>query len=235
MSSGQLPLWSPKANPSRFDNFEVTEESSNFALVQSLQDYIRIPETTPFYIHGEAGSGKTHLLHSAANLIRELDEQSVVYCDCSSASMSPSMLLSDFSSTNFVLDNIDYWGQNKQGEQSLFSIVEQAKNSHFRLILTAQQSPINSQFDLADLISRLNSGVVFQLESLDEVGKIKALQQNIKARNLQVDVKVLQYLLTHFARDNHNLFLALDKLDRASMIEKRKLTIPFVQQVLSRP
>ncbi len=233
MSSGQLPLWSPKANPSRFENFEVYEKSSNFALLQSLQGYIRNPETTPFYIHGETGSGKTHLLHSAAHLIREMGDKSVIYCDCKSASMSPEMLLSDFNATSFLLDNIDYWVQNNQGEQSLFRIVEQAKSSHFRLILTAQQSPRNCQFDLADLISRLNSGVVFQLETLDEAGKIKALQQNIKARNLPIDEKVLHYLLTHFARDNHSLFSALDKLDRASMIEKRKLTIPFVQKVLS--
>ena len=238
MSSGQLPLWSPKANLSRFENFEVFAGSSNFALLQSLQNYIRIPETTPFYIHGEVGSGKTHLLHSAAHLIRELGEQSVIYCDCKSANISPAMLLSDFgianNTTNFLLDNIDCWSQDNQGEQSLFSIVEQAKNGHFRLILTAQQSPQNSQFNLADLISRLNSGVVFQLEPLNDEGKIMALQKNIQARNLPIDTKVLQYLLTHFARDNHSLFLALDKLDRASMIEQRKLTIPFVQQVLAR-
>ena len=233
MSSGQLPLWSPKANPSRFENFSVHEESSNYALLKSLQAYIHNPETTPFYIHGEAGSGKTHLLHSAANLIRELNGEAVMYFDCESISMSPEILLGEFNSTNFLLDNIDFWSQNKQGEQSLFNIVEQAKSNQFRLILTAQQSPKNSRFDLADLISRLGSGVVFQLEPLDESGKVQALQKNIKARNLHIDDKVLRYLLTHFARDNHSVFAALETLDRASMVEQRRLTIPFVQKVLS--
>lgn len=233
MRSGQLPLWSPTVNPSRFDNFETEEHNSNIALLQSLQGYIHNPETTPFFVHGESGSGKTHLLHSAAHLSRILGEKSVIYCDCRSASMTPAVLLGCIDFACFLLDNIDAWSNSEEGEKALFSIVEQAKTRQLRLVITAQQSPKNSQFELADLVSRLSSGVVFQLNPLTDAGKFKVLQQNLEARNLTVDSKVLDYLLTHFSRDNHSLFAALDKLDRASMIEQRKLTVPFVQQVLS--
>ena len=234
MNSSQIPLWLPQANHSRFDNFEMQINSPNKVVVENLRKYILDSDTTPFYLFGESGSGKTHLLLAAANLSRELGMQDTIYFDCASESVSPDMLGSCMQSACLVIDNIDAWVKNKEGEKALFSVVEQAKNSQKRLVVATRSSVKNNQFTLADLVSRLSSGVVFQIELLDDAGKLRALQQDVLARNLKVDDKVLQHLLTHFARDNHSLFSSLEKLDRASMIEKRKLTIPFVQQVLSR-
>ena len=233
MNSGQIPLWLPQANHSRFDNFEVQADSPNKIVVENLRNYILNPDTTPFYLFGDIGAGKTHLLLAAANLSRELGIQDTIYFDCASESVSPDMLISCMQSSCLFVDNIGVWIKDDMGEQALFSVVEQAKNTRQRLIVSSKLSAKNCQFTLADLVSRLSSGVVFQLELLDDEGKLNALQQDALERNLKVDDKVLQHLLTHFARDNHSLFSALEKLDRASMIEQRKLTIPFVQQVLS--
>ena len=233
MSSGQIPLWSPQAGYSRFDSFQAETDSSNALLVENLRHYLLHGDATPFYFYGETGSGKTHLHIAAANLSRELGNNNTVYFDCSSQTVSHEMLMMCMDSQCLCLDNIDVWSSNSSAEKSIFAIVEKAKNSDQRLIISAKSKPQDSQFKLADLISRLSSGVVFQLNTLDDVGKLKALRQNVNDRDLKVDDKVLQHLLVHFARDNHSLFEALDTLDRASMVEKRKITIPFVQKVLS--
>ncbi|MFZ2168732.1 MAG: DnaA regulatory inactivator Hda, partial [Methylococcaceae bacterium] len=39
-------------------------------------------------------------------------------------------------------------------------------------------------------------------------------------------------LLTHYDRDLSSLWVLLKKLDRASLAAKRKLTIPFLKQIL---
>lgn len=239
MSSGQIPLWSPQAKHSRFDNFQVELESVNALLVENLRDYILHADTTPFFISGESGSGKTHIQLAATNLSRELGFSDTRYVDCRSASVHYSMLDGCMEASCLCLDNIDAWSGNAAAEQALFAVVEKIKNAPNnipnnaqRLIVSAKKSPKNNDFSLADLVSRLASGVVFELTTLDDVGKFKALQHNVNERNLKVNNKVLHHLLTHFARDNHSLFSALDKLDRASLIEKRKLTIPFVKEVL---
>lgn len=232
MSSGQIPLWSPQAKHSHFDNFEVKEESMNMELLENMRSYILSSEATPFFLYGESGAGKTHLLLAAANLARELGAKDVVYFDCASGSVNPQMLLSCMQKAYLFIDNIGQWNGNGEAEKALFAIVEHAKNNKQCLIVSAKAAPQHNDIVLADLVSRLSSGMVFQLTALDDAGKMKALRQNAIARNLNVEDKVLQHLLTHFTRDNHSLFAALDQLDRASMIEKRKLTIPFVQQVL---
>ena len=42
-----------------------------------------------------------------------------------------------------------------------------------------------------------------------------------------------QYLLTHYPRELRFLCEQLDTLDRASLVEQRKLTIPFIKSVLN--
>ncbi len=233
MNSGQLPLWSPQANHSRFDNFHVEAGSANALLVKDLRAYLLNAETTPFYFYGESGAGKTHLHIAASNLFRELGNSDTVYIDCASESAQASMLTAFIDASCLCLDNIDAWSGSSEAEQAIFAVVEKAKNSSQRLIVSAKQSPKNNAFDLADLVSRLASGVVYELFSLKDAGKLKVLQKSLEERDLKVDEKVIHYLLTHFSRDNHSLFDAIKKLDRASLIEKRKLTIPFVQKILA--
>ncbi|NOU15206.1 MAG: DnaA regulatory inactivator Hda, partial [Methylococcaceae bacterium] len=49
----------------------------------------------------------------------------------------------------------------------------------------------------------------------------------------EISPKVGRFLLTHYARDLNGLWVLLEKLDRASLAAKRKLTLPFLRQVLS--
>jgi len=233
MLSGQIPLWRPQARHSRFENFICRDESANSNLLDSLRGYVISATTTPFYLHGAPGSGKTHLLTAAINLSRDLGNKDTAYFDCANHSSPAELLMSLSESVCLCVDNIEQWAGEKNNEQALFSVVEQAKNSNQCLIISSKTSPSDSQFDLADLVSRLSSGVVFEIKSLDDQGKLQALSQFIETRNLQVEQKVLEYLITHFSRDNHSLFQVIDQLDKASMIEKRRLTIPFVQKVLS--
>jgi len=44
--------------------------------------------------------------------------------------------------------------------------------------------------------------------------------------------EVVMYLLKRSPRDMNSLFALFEKLDKASMVEKRKLTIPFIKDYL---
>jgi len=232
MSTGQIPLWLPQSKHFRFENFVIETDSSNSHMLDSLRNYVLKAETPPFYFYGKSGAGKTHLQLAASNLSKDLGVRNTVYFDCSATGVEPDMLLSAIDAQCLCVDNVHEWSGNVDAEQCLFAIVEKAKNSNKCLILSSTSAPSETDFLLADLVSRLSSGLVFKLETLDDKGKMIALRQGIEARNLSVDDKVLKHLVTHFSRDNHSLFRAIEKLDKASMVEQRKLTIPFVQSVL---
>lgn len=47
------------------------------------------------------------------------------------------------------------------------------------------------------------------------------------------DEAAIDWLLTHAERDVPGLVALLDRLDRASLAEQRRITVPFLKQVLA--
>ena len=86
--------------------------------------------------------------------------------------------------------------------------------------------------NLADLKSRMASGLTFELHELTGVEKIAGLKLRAQLRGLDLNDQAAQFLLHHYARDTKNLFVMLDRLDKAALAAQRKLTIPFIKSVL---
>ena len=60
-----------------------------------------------------------------------------------------------------------------------------------------------------------------------------ALQLRAKGRGMEMSDEVAKFILSRAPRDTNDLFHLLDHLDDASLQQQRKLTIPFVKDVLS--
>jgi DnaA family protein len=50
---------------------------------------------------------------------------------------------------------------------------------------------------------------------------------------IEISDQVGRFLLTHYDRDLPSLWVMLTKLDQESLAAKRKLTIPFLKQIMS--
>ncbi len=92
--------------------------------------------------------------------------------------------------------------------------------------------PAQLRVKLMDLKSRLGWGVVYHLHGLSDEQKLEALRLRAQGRGLELDGSVGRFLLRRCPRDMGQLFLMLEELDQASLAEQRRLTIPFVKDVL---
>ena len=72
----------------------------------------------------------------------------------------------------------------------------------------------------------------FRFRELKDEDKINTLQEHAKKRGLELSKSVGHYILNRCARNMHDLQTVLDRLDHASLVAQRKLTIPFVKDVL---
>ncbi|GAB1103251.1 MAG: hypothetical protein Sw2LagTSB_11380 [Shewanella algae] len=61
---------------------------------------------------------------------------------------------------------------------------------------------------------------------------MQALQLRARIRGFELPEDVGRFLLNRLARDLRTLFDVLDRLDKASMVHQRKLTIPFIKEML---
>jgi DnaA family protein len=87
-------------------------------------------------------------------------------------------------------------------------------------------------FQLRDLGSRLNGGLVLTLQPLAEPERIAALRLRAEQRGVELPEEVAMFLSRRLPRDMASLCAFLDELDEASLSAQRRLTIPFVRAVL---
>jgi DnaA family protein len=73
---------------------------------------------------------------------------------------------------------------------------------------------------------------VFQLRVLDESEQQAALQLRARLRGFELPMETLQWLQRRFPRDMRRLYALLDTLDEAALAAQRRLTVPFIREVL---
>ena len=101
-------------------------------------------------------------------------------------------------------------------------------------IASSSFSPTNVGFALKDIESRFSFFTAYKLKHLDDEECRNALKLRAKHRGLTLSDEVLNYLLVRENRDMNNLYQLLDRLDKASLAARRKLTIPFIKKILKK-
>ncbi len=219
----QIPLRLNPQDVYRFDNFHFMQGELKQLELSDDKDFI--------YLWGNEGCGKTHLLLAS---IAHSSQRSL-YLPLSELveTASPEILQSVEQLDLLCIDDLDAITEQTEWQEALFHCFNRLQHSGCRLVVAATHNPASISFSLADLRSRMATAVVYQLESLDDDGKKHALVMQANVRGLELPDDVALYLLRHHSRDIHVLMSVLNQLDNASMVSKRRLTIPFVRQVLA--
>lgn len=209
-----------------FDSFHT---AGNDQLVSFLLEITRSGQGPGCFVWGPAASGKTHLLQAVCE---RSGDQSVYLPLNELAEMSPD-ILSGLAGRQFVcLDDLQCIVGKPDWEVALFDLWNQIADKEGVLIVSGDAPPKDSGIALADLESRLSRLPVFRSRELDEEDRIKALKLRARFRGLELPDDTAAYLLSRNRRDMGSLYQLLDKLDTEALIAKRRLTIPFVREVL---
>ncbi|MET4693745.1 DnaA regulatory inactivator Hda [Endozoicomonas lisbonensis] len=229
----QLPLSVQLRDDATFANFF---SGQNAALVNMLDIDRQVPgiETEQFiYLYGSSGVGCSHLLQAACHQVDSRQGRSI-YLPMNELVHYPSKLLEGMESLQLVcIDDINAAADIPEWEEALFDLFNRLRDANTRLLVAADCPPKALKIELPDLVSRLSWGVVFQVQPLTDKEKVAALQLRAHLRGLDMNEDVARFIIYRSNRDMGHLFRILQKLDSASLRAKRKLTIPFVKQVMS--
>lgn len=210
--------------------FESFFTAGNEALVAYLSDTVGSKSGPGAWIWGAGSTGKTHLLQAIC--ARAGDRAQFV--PLARLGDDGVRMLDDLQAREFVcIDDIDCVAGSDTGELALFSLFNAVSDAGGVLVCAASAAPRRCGFKLADLESRFSRLPAFHLRPLDEAGTAKALQLRARHRGLELPPETANYLLTRSKRDMSTLYGILDRLDAAALKAQRRLTIPFVKDVLS--
>ena len=216
------------------DTLENFHADNNQLLLNSLQKNFSHPQQQFFYIWGNRGSGKSHLLKAICHHYLT-QQRPALYVPLNKAQYFSPAVLENLERQDVVcLDDVQEVIGNAEWELAIFDLINRIRETGKTLLLMgADQSPANLAARLPDLHSRLTWGEVYQLMQLDDAQKIAVLQENAHQRGIELPDETANFLFKRLERDMKTLFEALEKLDQASLQAQRKLTIPFVKEILS--
>jgi DnaA family protein len=183
------------------------------------------------WLCGPGGSGKTHLLQAACAAASERRRAGYVPL-AEVAPLGVGVLEGLPQLQCLCLDDVDEVVGQSAWELGIFGLLRELEESGGQLLLSAQAPPALLSWALPDLGSRCAAGAVFQLRVLDEDEQQAALQLRARLRGLELPEETWQWLRKRFPRDMGSLYQLLDTLDEAALAAQRRLTVPFIREVL---
>lgn len=231
----QLPLPLHLPDSATFSNLVQGANAEAIAHVQQCLSTDEPKEgIQAVYMWGGSGCGKTHMLQAACHALIVRGEAAAFLPLQEFEQLDPLMLAGLENLALVCIDDVDAIAGQRDWEEALFHLYNRMQTARGQLLLVGKTPPPELGLGLADFSSRLSWGCVFQLQWLNDDEKKQALQLRAKSRGFSLPEEVCNYLLRYFQRDMHALFALLDRLDVASLVAQRRLTVPFVKTVLAK-
>lgn len=225
----QLPLAFQRGEYATFDNFIAT---GNQAVVAALRQLLA-GDQHYLYLYGASGCGRSHLLQAACEQAEQQGTSSVFLPLAELRDYDPGALVEGLDTLQLVcLDDIERVLGDPAWEQALFSLYNRLQAAGTGLLVSGNAAVRQLPVALPDLQSRLSAGAVFQVQGLGEQQQQALIRQRARERGLELEDEVLQFITARCRRDAGALMQVLEQLDRASLRDQRRLTIPFVKSTL---
>jgi DnaA family protein len=220
----QIPLGLRVRSQAVFANFSPGENGEVLAALRGAGRH-------PLWLHGARGSGKTHLMQA---LCADTGEAAAYLSLEPSLGLPPEALQGYGGCRVLCIDEVQAVAGQLEWEQALFNLYNEAVELRSRMVFASRMPPRQIAWVLEDWRSRALACVLYAVRELDEPGRAEAVRLRAAQRGLKLPIETLDYIMKRMPRDLSSLFEVLDTLDEASLVEQRRLTIPFIRDALER-
>ena len=192
-----------ECNKSAFDNLIKNDDSNIYN----------------FFLYGEKKSGKSHLasIWSLKNNciklnINEYDIDQIIKIN-----------------QNILIDNIF----ENINEEKVFYLINHCISNNLKILFTSDIKPINYNFLLKDLSSRIKSLHLVQIYKPDDYLVSNLIIKLFNDKQIKIkNNDVVKFLSLRIDRSFDNLYSIINKIDRHSLSNKREITIPLIKEII---
>ena len=177
-------------------------------------------EKNIFNIYGEKYCGKTHLSNIFKKKYKAFKIQANEFTNES---------LREFKLfENLILDDFDV-NIDERLMYTLFNIADQDN----KFILINSLLPINElNFKLEDFISRTKNCIFAKIENPDDELMFAILLKNFSDRQINVDKKLIDFIIKHIDRSYGKIYEFVYKLDEISLKKKKSIDFKIIKEAL---
>jgi DnaA family protein len=186
------------------------------------------------YLAGNVGSGRTHLLIATCAAANAAGRTAQYLPLATLRAENADAAIRAFGGSDLLaLDDVDAIAGNAVAEHALFDLYNRCRAENATLVFAATAAPSQIGLVLPDLVSRLSASTQIALKPPGESERRALLRERALSRGIELDEAVIDWLFAREKRDLASLFAVLDRIDSASLAAHRRVTVPFLRQLLS--
>jgi DnaA family protein len=225
-SPEQIPLAFKQNTVQTFSDFTIGENS---LLIDSLHSFTQSNESL-FYLWGESGSGKSHILQAFINRL-SIDGKTAVILNSEDLRNRQSVSLIEMFDY-ICIDSAEEIAGDALLEESLFFWINEVRQVNKKILIAGQHSNKTTDWQLPDLCSRIQSGRTYEIKSLDRNEVLFVFNKLALKKGIMIDHKVMAFLEKNSPMNLSFLSNLLDKLDNITLVQKKQVTIPLLKKIL---
>ena len=227
-----------------FENFVVDKPNEFACAVAQKTATSERPQFNPLFIHGGVGLGKTHLMHAMAARIREkFPHRRVVYMTAEAfmhlfvkaIRQQDTMQFKDrFRSVDVLMvDDVQFIGGKDSTQEEFFHTFNALVNDNKQIIISADKSPTDLKGVEERLRSRLNWGMVANINPTTFELRLGIIESRNEAEEIGLSRQVMEFLAHKITSNVRELEGALNRIVANRMISGDPVTVDSVRVILS--
>ncbi|MGH9079222.1 MAG: chromosomal replication initiator protein DnaA [Acidimicrobiales bacterium] len=227
-----------------FDTF-VIAQSNRFAHA-AAQSVAESPARSynPLFIYGDAGLGKTHLLHAIGNyVLQNFSGRHVRYVTTETYMNEFVDAIRTNATTAFkrryrecdvlLIDDVQFMERKESLQEEFFHTFNSLYGASKQIVLTSDRPP-KSIATLEDrLRSRFLSGLITIIEPPDFETRLAILRAKAEHDHMDVPDPVLEFIATHVKDNIRELEGALIRVTAFASLNRQPMSLELAEQVLS--
>jgi len=235
----EKPKFSSSTDNYTFENF-IVGQSNEFAHAVAVAIAERPGDIyNPFYIHGNSGVGKTHLILAIKNRISEkYPDKKVIYMRGEEFTNKFMTALRDQTTTEFhnefrsvdvlIVDDVHFFANKDSTQEEFFNTFNSIYQQNKQIIITADRPPKEIKTLPERITSRFEGGMVVDMSPPDFETRVGILDSKAKQLGISVDKEIL-YKIAEQIKTNTRQLEGIIKKIYAYKIVHNTINMSIVQ------
>lgn len=200
----------------------------------------------PYFVHGDVGLGKTHLLQAVCLRVLEADPGSRIYytsCEGFMTQFFDAVQAGEMAAFRhrfrdvdmLVIDDVHFLAKRDRTQEEFFHTFNSLYQAHKQIVLSSDAPPEEIP-DLEDrLVSRFKWGLVTMISPPDYETRIEILKNKARLRGLELAPEVAAFISTRIDSNIRELEGAVIKLQALANCDHRPIDLALAAQALGEP
>jgi chromosomal replication initiator protein len=199
----------------------------------------------PLFMYGGSGLGKTHLLHAIGNHIKNSNKRAAVLYQTADRFVNEFINAIRFDKVHhfqakykdidvLLIDDVQFISNKEQTQEAFFHIFNSLYDAHKQIVFSSDAYPQNINGLAERLRSRLEWGLVTDIQMPSLETKIAILKKKADLHNVHLDDEVAHFLAARFSSNIRALEGSLIHVMAVASLTKQLLTLELAKKVVVR-